>query len=72
MKHINHHLLGDTKYGRGEHNKFIREEYDIHRLLLHAISLELEHPYTQEKLFIKAPLDGVFIKIFREFEWSLV
>jgi len=70
MKHINHHLLGDTKYGRGEHNKFVRKRYDMNRLLLHAISLEVTHPYTQEKLFIEAPLDEVFIKIFREFEWS--
>jgi tRNA pseudouridine65 synthase len=72
MKHINHHLLGDTKYGRGEHNKFIREEYDIHRLLLHAISLELEHPYTKEKLFIKAPLDNLFTGLLKEFKWSLI
>jgi len=32
MKHINHHMLGDTKYGRGEHNKFIRSEFGVHRL----------------------------------------
>jgi len=25
MKHLSHHMLGDTKYGRGEHNKMIRE-----------------------------------------------
>jgi len=71
MKHINHHLLGDTKYGRGEHNKFVREAYNMHRLLLHAISLEVMHPYTQEKLFIKAALDAVFRGVLEEFSWSL-
>jgi len=70
MKHINHHLLGDTKYGRGEHNKFVREEYAMNRLLLHAISLEFLHPYTQEKLLVKGSLDKVFLTVFQEFGWS--
>ena len=70
MKHINHHLLGDTKYGRGEHNKLIRSEFDCHRMLLHAISLEVTHPYTKEKLIIKAPLDETFKSIFNKFEWK--
>jgi tRNA pseudouridine65 synthase len=70
MKHINHHLLGDTKYGRGEHNKFVREQYAMHRLLLHAVSLEFLHPYTQEKVFLEASLDRVFFKMFEEFGWS--
>jgi len=64
MKHINHHLLGDTKYGRGEHNKFIRANYNIQRLLLHASELEILHPYSQEKMRFKAPLDAIFLKLF--------
>ncbi|NPA59843.1 MAG: tRNA pseudouridine(65) synthase TruC [Epsilonproteobacteria bacterium] len=60
MKHISHHILGDTKYGRGEHNKSIRQRYECHRLLLHALSLEIQHPYTLEKLTFKAPLDEKF------------
>lgn len=71
MKHINHHLLGDTKYGRGEHNKFVRERYEINRLMLHAISLEVKHPYTQEKLIFKAPLDEVFTRVLQEFKFTI-
>jgi len=63
MKHISHHILGDTKYGRGEHNKLIREKFDCHRLLLHASELELWHPHKDETLVIKAPLDETFIKM---------
>lgn len=70
MKHISHHILGDTNYGRGEHNIFIREEYDCHRLLLHAYSLKMRHPYTNEELLFEAPLDEVFIKIFQAFSWE--
>ncbi|MEA3522117.1 MAG: pseudouridine synthase, partial [Campylobacterota bacterium] len=67
MKHISHHILGDTKYGRGEHNKFIREYYNCHRLLLHASSLQVTHPYTEERLFIKAGLDETFSFIIDSF-----
>ncbi len=67
MKHISHHILGDTKYGRGEHNKLIREKFDCYRLLLHASELELNHPYRDEKLVIKAPLDETFIKMTKLF-----
>lgn len=68
MKHIDHHLLGDTKYGRGEHNKYIRKKFGVHRLLLHAIELECMHPYTQEKLCFKAPCDDVFSRMTQIFQ----
>ena len=67
MKHISHHLLGDTKYGRGEHNKLIRKEFNCHRLLLHASSLNIKHPYTNEELHIEASLDDTFSFIIKTF-----
>ncbi len=71
MKHISHHILGDTKYGRGEHNQSIRENYGCHRLLLHANKLEVIHPYSNEKLEISAPLDSVFEHLFECFGWHV-
>lgn len=71
MKHISHHILGDTKYGRGEHNKFIRERYDMNRLLLHCSSLVIKHPYRDESLILKANLDDTFKGILQSFNWSL-
>lgn len=70
MKHISHHILGDTKYGRGEHNKFIREEYNCNRLLLHAQELCIKHPYSNKELIIRASLDDTFKLIFDSFNWS--
>lgn len=72
MKHISHHILGDTKYGRGEHNKFIREKFDCHRLLLHAQSLKFIHPYTDEQVVLKAEVDETFNSIFKNFSWDNV
>jgi tRNA pseudouridine65 synthase len=71
MKHISHHILGDTKYGRGEHNKFIRKEFNVHRLLLHALSLEFIHPYTEKKIMIRADVDSVFQHLLDKFKWKI-
>ena len=68
LKHISHHLLVDTKYGRGEHNKFIRKTFDIHRMMLHCYKTELTHPYTNKKLTFKADFDENFKKIFKIFQ----
>ena len=70
MKHLSHHMLGDTKYGRGEHNKMIREHYNCHRLLLHASSLEFVHPYSKEVVLLKASLDETFVFIFKSINWN--
>jgi tRNA pseudouridine65 synthase len=69
-KHISHHLLGDTKYGRGEHNKFIRQHFGVHRLLLHAYKLQFTHPYTKENITIHAPLDTTFTALLEHFQWQ--
>jgi len=71
MKHISHHIVGDTKYGRGEHNKSVREHYACHRMLLHAIELKIKHPYKDETLCIKAGLDDTFNSIFSYFGWGV-
>ncbi len=71
MKHISHHILGDTKYGRGEHNKFIRKEYNVHRLLLHCTSLEFIHPYAKKTIVLKAKLDETFINLLKDFNWRI-
>ncbi|DAB30331.1 MAG TPA: tRNA pseudouridine(65) synthase TruC [Sulfurimonas sp. UBA12504] len=71
MKHISHHILGDTNYGRGEHNKFIRENFDCHRLLLHANSLTIKHPYTHDTMTFTAAFDKTFENIFTAFGWNI-
>lgn len=70
MKHISHHLIGDTTYGRGEHNRLFREEFNCHRLLLHAWSLEIQHPLTAQPTQIHAPLDESFGAILKAFCWE--
>lgn len=70
LKHISHHLVGDTTYGRGEHNRMFRENLGCKRLLLHSASIEFEHPRTGETLLISAPLDAAFARVLRMPGWS--
>ncbi len=42
LKHLGHPVLGDTTYGRSEHNALLRERCGLERLALHARSIELQ------------------------------
>jgi tRNA pseudouridine65 synthase len=44
MKHISCPLIGDVRYGKGDHNRIWREHYNLHRLALHCASLTVPHP----------------------------
>lgn len=56
LKHVNHPLLGDANYGKGDLNRLFRAEIGLGRLALHAASLELVHPFSGERLRLEAPL----------------
>lgn len=60
MKHIFHPIVGDTTHGDGKHNALFREKFGCHRLLLHASSLQLQHPHQNTNLTIKAPAPADF------------
>ena len=56
LKHISCPLIGDVRYGKGDHNRYFRSELGLHRLALHATSLSLLEPSTGERVTIRAPL----------------
>jgi len=69
LKHIRHPVVGDTSYGDPVHNRYFRERWDAHRLMLSAIELEFTHPFTQNLTRICAPLDPVFTAILSDLDW---
>ncbi|AMN50684.1 MULTISPECIES: tRNA pseudouridine(65) synthase TruC [unclassified Psychrobacter] len=69
MRHLFHHIVGDTSHGDGRHNRFFRSQYGCTRMLLHAQSLALSHPVTGEPLLLKAELDEQWMNILKEFSW---
>jgi tRNA pseudouridine65 synthase len=69
MKHLLHPIIGDTKYGRTEHNNLFREHLECRRLLLASTAMELTHPVTGEPLRINASPGEAFEAILRRFGW---
>lgn len=65
LKHASHPIIGDTKYGKGEHNRIFRERFGFHRLALHASDLRLRHPRTGEALHLHAPVSEEFARLLR-------
>ena len=61
LKHLSHHLIGDTSHGDGRHNRHFRM-LGVHRMLLHAWKLHFPHPVTGDSIGVTAPLDAEFCK----------
>jgi tRNA pseudouridine65 synthase len=55
LKHISCPIIGDVRYGKGEHNRLFREKYQLHRLALHAAQLRLKG-FDDQLLELEAPL----------------
>ncbi|HST45553.1 MAG TPA: pseudouridine synthase [Luteimonas sp.] len=66
LKHLSHHLIGDTSHGDGRHNRSFRM-LGIHRMLLHAQALAFAHPVTGTGLRVEAPVDAAFSRVLRLF-----
>jgi tRNA pseudouridine65 synthase len=56
FKHLSHPLIGDVRYGKGDHNRLFRKRFGLHRLALHAVELAFDHPETGERVRIVAPV----------------
>ncbi|WP_193377087.1 tRNA pseudouridine(65) synthase TruC [Geobacter sp. OR-1] len=69
FKHIFHPIIGDTRYGEGRHNRFFREEFGMHRLLLHAAELTFPHPVTGVPVELTAPLDRELMALLARLGW---
>ena len=61
LKHVSHHLIGDTSHGDGRHNRHFRM-LGIHRMLLHARRLAFVHPVSGTRIEVVAPPDAEFAR----------
>ena len=61
LKHLSHHLVGDSSHGDGRHNRHFRMQ-GVHRMLLHAWRLRFAHPETGAALDVVAPPDREFLR----------
>jgi len=58
LKHISCPLIGDVRYGKGEHNRLFRDRYGLDRLALHAAALRFRHPFSGQLVTVRAPIEG--------------
>lgn len=70
LRHIFHPIVGDVTYGSGKHNRFFRNQFDVHRLLLACTSVEFPHPATGSPTRVRAPLAGDFRDLIAKLGWS--
>jgi tRNA pseudouridine65 synthase len=61
LKHLSHHLVGDSSHGDGRHNRSFRM-LGVHRMLLHAWRLAFLHPVSGLPVHCEAGLDVEFSK----------
>ncbi len=64
LRKVFHPIIGDTTYGEGRHNRFFRQHFGIHRLMLHARSLSLPDPDGGAALRFVSPLPEEFHRVF--------
>lgn len=69
LKHLSHHLIGDSSHGDGRHNRSFRM-VGVHRMLLHAWRLRFAHPLTGLNIDVRAPLDDEWQKALRILGWE--
>jgi tRNA pseudouridine65 synthase len=70
LKHVSHHLIGDSSHGDGRHNRSFRA-LGIHRMLLHARRLAFDHPATGVRIETIAPPDREFAKALALFDGGI-
>jgi len=55
LKHLNHPIIGDVRYGKGTYNRWARDQFGEARLFLHAHQLVLSD--DNKSITITAPLN---------------
>jgi tRNA pseudouridine65 synthase len=56
LKHINHPIIGDVRYGKSEHNRLFRRRFGLERMALHAERVSFPHPVHGAPLAVSAPV----------------
>lgn len=56
LKHLSCPIIGDVRYGKGEHNRLFRTRYGLSRLALHARALCVPDVASARPVSIEAPI----------------
>jgi tRNA pseudouridine65 synthase len=67
--HIFHPIIGDRTHGCNKQNKLFNEKWELDTMLLHASQLSFNHPVTQQRVRIEAPLQPEFLRMMGIMGW---
>lgn len=68
--HIRHPLIGDVLRGDGRQNRFFREHFGLHRLLLASVELEFRHPGDGRHMRLSCPPAQDMLELFAALRWG--
>lgn len=68
LAHNAHQIVGDSTYGKGRINQWLRDEHGLPRLFLHATRLRVKHPVSGESLDVRCPLPDDLRTFLHDFE----
>jgi tRNA pseudouridine65 synthase len=63
LKHLNHPIIGDVRYGKAEHNRLFRSRFALQRMALHAETFSLPHPVDGTPLHVTAPIPSDLLQV---------
>jgi tRNA pseudouridine65 synthase len=68
--HIRHPLIGDVLRGDGRQNRFFREHFGLHRLLLASVELTFSHPEDNSPMTLSCPPAQELLDLFDRLGWN--
>lgn len=71
LKHVSQPIIGDVRYGKGDHNRLFRERFGFRRLALHCSGIAFDHPRGSHPVQLHAPLDREFTRLLKALGLSL-
>lgn len=67
--HIRHPVIGDVLRGDGRQNRFFRQHFGLHRLLLASVAVSFAHPETEKSISLTCPPSSEMSQLFRALGW---
>ena len=60
LAHVMHPIIGDRPHGCNKQNRYFKNEFVMDTMMLHACELSFIHPYSKDKISLKADLLPAF------------
>ncbi|WP_248281187.1 pseudouridine synthase [Azoarcus sp. TTM-91] len=70
LKHIAHPIIGDSTFGKGQHNRLFQQLFGSQRLLLACFSMAFTHPHTGVRVSIQAAPAADFTSVAHALGWD--